>query len=97
MQHLNKVIGLVLAAGLTLGSMTATGLAQTKGSIISFNGPAGEAYIGRFIRGIKGNGCAEGLRYQGIREPVQPGGAGPASAAGACCRAIARRLHLVAI
>ena len=61
MQHLNKVIGLVLMAGLTLGAMAAPGVAQTKGSIISFNGPAGEAYIGRFIRGIKDTAALKGF------------------------------------
>ena len=61
MQHLNKVIGLVLTAGLTLGAMVAPGVAQTKGSIISFNGPAGEAYIGRFIRGIKDTAALKGF------------------------------------
>ena len=41
------------AAGVFALSATSASIASTKGSIISFNGPAGEAYIGRFIKGIK--------------------------------------------
>ena len=61
MQHLNKAIGLVLTAGLALGAMTASAVAQDKGSIVSFNGPAGEAYIGRFIKGIKETAALKGF------------------------------------
>ena len=54
MPRLRSVIGAVTAAFLTTGVLTTTVDAQDKkGSIISFNGPAGEAYIGRFITGIK--------------------------------------------
>ena len=61
MQHPNKAIGLVLTAGLALGAMTASAVAQDKGSIVSFNGPAGEAYIGRFIKGIKETAALKGF------------------------------------
>lgn len=44
--------GAVVALAL-LATSSVTALAQSKGSIISFNGPAGEAYIGKFIKGIK--------------------------------------------
>ncbi|MEJ6769565.1 MAG: substrate-binding domain-containing protein [Paracoccaceae bacterium] len=43
-------MGVLVAAGLTLGSVSSAAFAA---SIVSFNGPAGEAYIGRFIKGIK--------------------------------------------
>jgi len=43
-------MGVLVAAGLTVGSLSSAAFAA---SIVSFNGPAGEAYIGRFIKGIK--------------------------------------------
>ena len=61
MHTLNKAIGVVLAAGLALGAATVPAAAQDKGSIISFNGPAGEAYIGRFIKGIKETAALKGF------------------------------------
>ena len=53
MSHLQRAVALATAAGLGLGVVSTSAWAQSKGSIISFNGPAGEAYIGRFIKGIK--------------------------------------------
>lgn len=49
-----KKTGIKLASALCLSvGMVSTAMAADKGSIVSFNGPAGEAYIGRFITGIK--------------------------------------------
>lgn len=53
MSFFKKAVGVTAAACLTVGVMSSAALAQTKASIVSFNGPAGEAYIGRFIKGIK--------------------------------------------
>ena len=53
MSVLRSAIGVATAACLTAGALVGSAIAQDKGSIISFNGPAGEAYIGRFITGIK--------------------------------------------
>ena len=50
MSYFTKSMGVPVAAGLTLGSVSSAAFAA---SIVSFNGPAGEAYIGRFIKGIK--------------------------------------------
>src|SRR5690606_2428612 len=41
--------GILLASGLAAGAA----MAQDKPLIISFNGPAGEAYVGKFITGLK--------------------------------------------
>lgn len=53
MSFFKKAVGVTAAACLVVGVMSSAALAQAKGSIVSFNGPAGEAYIGRFIKGIK--------------------------------------------
>jgi len=53
MSFFKKAVGVTAAACLTVGIMSSAALAQAKASIVSFNGPAGEAYIGRFIKGIK--------------------------------------------
>jgi len=53
MSYFRSAIGVATAACLTAGALASSAIAQDKGSIISFNGPAGEAYIGRFITGIK--------------------------------------------
>lgn len=53
MSFFKKAVGVTAAACLTVGIMSSSALAQAKASIVSFNGPAGEAYIGRFIKGIK--------------------------------------------
>lgn len=53
MSYFKKAVGVAAAACLTVGVMSSAALAQAKASIVSFNGPAGEAYIGRFIKGIK--------------------------------------------
>ena len=44
-----------------IGMTPMTAMAQSKGSIISFNGPAGEAYIGKFIKGIKDTAALKGF------------------------------------
>ena len=49
------------AAGVFALSATTFSMASSKGSIISFNGPAGEAYIGRFIKGIKNTAEMKGF------------------------------------
>ena len=49
------------AAGVFAFSATTASIASSKGSIISFNGPAGEAYIGRFIKGIKNTAEMKGF------------------------------------
>lgn len=53
MSKLKMPLALVVAGGIALGLAGSQSIAADKGSIISFNGPAGEAYIGRFIKGIK--------------------------------------------
>jgi hypothetical protein len=45
MSYLNKVAGVAVAASVALGGMATSVLAA---SIVSFNGPAGEAYVGPF-------------------------------------------------
>ena len=47
MSYLNKMAGVAVAASVALGGMATSVLAA---SIVSFNGPAGEAYVGRFVR-----------------------------------------------
>jgi ribose transport system substrate-binding protein len=56
----NSLRGLVVGAMALAASATAS-LAQDKGSIVSFNGPAGEAYIGKFIKGIKATAELKGF------------------------------------
>ena len=49
-----KKAGMKLAGAICLSiGVVSSAIAADKASIISFNGPAGEAYIGRFITGIK--------------------------------------------
>ena len=48
-----RAAAMVATAALTTGLMLAGASAQDKPLIISFNGPAGEAYIGKFIKGLK--------------------------------------------
>lgn len=57
MSYFTKSMGVLVAAGLTLGSVSTAAFAA---SIVSFNGPAGEAYIGRFIKGIKDTASLKG-------------------------------------
>lgn len=52
---------LVIVAGLIMGLISGPSYAADKGTIISFNGPAGEAYIGRFIKGIKETAALKGF------------------------------------
>ena len=61
MVKLNRIAALSAAAGIALGVAAGPSTAQDKGSIISFNGPAGEAYIGRFIKGIKETAALKGF------------------------------------
>ena len=58
MSYLNKVAGVAVAASVALGGMATSVLAA---SIVSFNGPAGEAYVGRFIKGIKETAALKGF------------------------------------
>ncbi len=60
MQLSSKAYALALSVALAIGTASAPAAAQTKGSIVSFNGPAGEAYIGRFIKGIKETAALKG-------------------------------------
>ena len=62
-------IKFVAIAGVALFSFSpAHSASHSKGSIVSFNGPAGEAYIGRFIKGIKATAELKGfdIRYMKI-------------------------------
>ena len=62
MSYLKNAIGLATAACLTVGIALTPATAQDKkGAIVSFNGPAGEAYIGRFIKGIKETAALKGF------------------------------------
>lgn len=59
MTLIRKLLAAAAAASVALtAGMSA---AQTKGSIVSFNGPAGEAYIGRFIKGLKETAALKGF------------------------------------
>lgn len=59
MTLIRKLLAVAAAASVALtAGMSA---AQTKGSIVSFNGPAGEAYIGRFIKGLKETAALKGF------------------------------------
>ena len=51
-----KALRIAATAGI-VGVASTTAMAQ---SIVSFNGPAGEAYIGRFIKGIKETATLKG-------------------------------------
>ena len=51
MTYLGKVTRALMVSSVVFVATTAASFAD--GSIVSFNGPAGEAYIGRFITGIK--------------------------------------------
>ena len=53
-------IKLAGAICLSIGDVSSA-IAADKASIISFNGPAGEAYIGRFITGIKATAELKGF------------------------------------
>jgi ribose transport system substrate-binding protein len=61
MSYFTKSMGLIVAAGLTLGAISSASFAA---SIVSFNGPAGEAYIGRFIKGIKNTAEMKGYEIK---------------------------------
>lgn len=53
MLKMKRVVAFAAAAAFASGLSMASAVAQDKPLIISFNGPAGEAYIGKFIKGIK--------------------------------------------
>ncbi len=59
MTLIRKVLAAAAAASVALTAGISA--AQTKGSIVSFNGPAGEAYIGRFIKGLKETAALKGF------------------------------------
>ncbi len=64
MTYLGKIMRGMVIGALAIGAMTTASFAQDKPSIISFNGPAGEAYIGRFIKGIKDTAELKGFDIQ---------------------------------
>ncbi len=64
MSYFGKTMRAMLAGAVALGAMATASIAQDKPSIISFNGPAGEAYIGRFITGIKDTAELKGFDIQ---------------------------------
>lgn len=64
MTYLGKTMRCAMVGVLAFGAMATASLAQDKPSIISFNGPAGEAYIGRFIKGIKDTAELKGFDIQ---------------------------------
>ena len=61
MSYLRNTVRNLLVGALALGASAMATLAQDKGSIVSFNGPAGEAYIGKFIKGIKATAELKGF------------------------------------
>lgn len=64
MTYLRRTLRSLMVGALALGAMATASIAQDKPSIISFNGPAGEAYIGRFIKGIKDTAELKGFDIQ---------------------------------
>ncbi|MCE2523867.1 MAG: substrate-binding domain-containing protein [Rhodobacteraceae bacterium] len=58
---LKNAVAAGVIACVAIGSAAVSANAQTRGSIISFNGPAGEAYIGKFIKGIKETAALKGF------------------------------------
>ena len=58
MSYFTRLAGVALAGGIAISSMATSAFAA---SIISFNGPAGEAYIGKFIKGIKNTAELKGF------------------------------------
>ncbi len=61
MSYYKKFVTLVVAGITSAGVMSGPVAGSEKGAIISFNGPAGEAYIGRFIKGIKETAALKGF------------------------------------
>ena len=61
MRLTRKIGGMFVAAAMLAGTHVGSVHAADKGSIVSFNGPAGEAYIGRFITGIKETAALKGF------------------------------------
>ena len=64
MSYFAKAVRALAVGGVAIGAVATTAFAQDKPSIISFNGPAGEAYIGRFIKGIKDTAELKGFDIQ---------------------------------
>jgi ABC-type sugar transport system substrate-binding protein len=61
----------LVAVALAFGFYSSSAFAdEKKPLIISFNGPAGEAYIGKFIKGIKATASDNGYDIGSLREPV---------------------------
>lgn len=61
MLTIKKTAVLIAGAVLTVGALNTQALAA---SIVSFNGPAGEAYIGQFIKGIKDTARLKGYEIR---------------------------------
>ncbi len=61
MSYFNRAIRFLAALAVMVGFAVTAGRAdERKPLIISFNGPAGEAYIGKFIKGIKATAAQNG-------------------------------------
>ena len=61
MTHFKKTALMSIGAFVAASAMNASALAA---SIVSFNGPAGEAYIGKFIKGIKATAELKGYEIR---------------------------------
>ena len=61
MTFFKKTMQFMVAGAFAVSIMASGAFAQDKPSIVSFNGPAGEAYIGRFIKGIKNTAALKGF------------------------------------
>ena len=59
MNSIGKTFRSVIVGAIALSASVSTAWAE--GSIVSFNGPAGEAYIGKFIKGIKATAELKGF------------------------------------
>ena len=64
MTYMRRIMRGLLVGALAISATATAAMAQDKPSIISFNGPAGEAYIGRFIKGIKETAELKGFDIQ---------------------------------
>ena len=59
MNNLGKSFRTIVVGAIVFGATVSNAWAE--GSIVSFNGPAGEAYIGKFIKGIKATAELKGF------------------------------------
>lgn len=59
MNNLGKSFRTIVVGAIAFGATVSNAWAE--GSIVSFNGPAGEAYIGKFIKGIKATAELKGF------------------------------------